>query len=109
MTRPNAWLVEGTRILIVTSDFHTRRALTIFHDEVHGKTFSIAAQIMTAVRTPLVNAPMVGHDVADDDRSFGGETALSDGVEQDRPPRRKVQQIGRGVFHRKRRPERERH
>jgi hypothetical protein len=35
--------VEGTRILIVTSDFHTRRALSIFRHEVHGKTFSIAA------------------------------------------------------------------
>jgi len=35
--------MEGTRILIVTSDFHTRRALSIFRHEVHGKTFSIAA------------------------------------------------------------------
>jgi len=35
--------VEGTRVLIVTSDFHTRRALSIFRHEVHGKTFSIAA------------------------------------------------------------------
>lgn len=35
--------VKGTRILIVTSDFHTRRALSIFRHEVHGKTFSIAA------------------------------------------------------------------
>ncbi len=35
--------VEGTRILIVTSAFHTRRALSIFRHEVHGKTFSIAA------------------------------------------------------------------
>ncbi len=35
--------VEGTRILIVTSDFHTRRALSIFRHEVHSKTFSIAA------------------------------------------------------------------
>jgi hypothetical protein len=35
--------VEGRRILIVTSDFHTRRALSIFRHEVHSKTFSIAA------------------------------------------------------------------
>ena len=34
---------EGSRILIVTSDFHMRRALSIFRNEVHGKTFSIAA------------------------------------------------------------------
>ena len=35
--------MQGTRVLIVTSDFHTRRALSIFRHEVHGKTFSIAA------------------------------------------------------------------
>jgi uncharacterized SAM-binding protein YcdF (DUF218 family) len=35
--------VEGSRILIVISDFHVRRALSTFRDEVHGKTFSIAA------------------------------------------------------------------
>jgi len=34
---------EGARILIVTSDFHTRRALSIFHHEVPGKSFSVAA------------------------------------------------------------------
>jgi hypothetical protein len=34
---------EGTRILIVTSEFHTRRALSIFRHEVHGKSFSVAA------------------------------------------------------------------
>ena len=34
---------EGNRILIVTSDFHTRRALSIFRHEVHGKSFSTAA------------------------------------------------------------------
>ena len=33
----------GTRVLIVTSDFHTRRSLSIFRHEVHGKTFSVAA------------------------------------------------------------------
>lgn len=33
----------GTRILIVTSDFHTRRALSIFRHELPGKTFSVAA------------------------------------------------------------------
>jgi uncharacterized SAM-binding protein YcdF (DUF218 family) len=32
-----------TRILIVTSDYHTRRALSIFRHEVHGKSFSVAA------------------------------------------------------------------
>lgn len=34
---------DGTRILIVTSDFHTRRALSIFRHRVPGRTFSIAA------------------------------------------------------------------
>lgn len=34
---------EGTRILVVTSDFHTRRALSIFRREVRGKSFSVAA------------------------------------------------------------------
>jgi DUF218 domain len=33
----------GNRILLVTSEFHTRRALSAFRHEVHGKTFSIAA------------------------------------------------------------------
>jgi hypothetical protein len=33
----------GTRILLVTSDFHTRRALSIFRHEVRGKSFSVAA------------------------------------------------------------------
>jgi hypothetical protein len=33
----------GSRILIVTSDFHTRRALSIFRHEIRGKTFSVAA------------------------------------------------------------------
>ncbi len=33
----------GTRILIVTSDFHTRRALSIFRQELRGKSFSVAA------------------------------------------------------------------
>lgn len=33
----------GSRILIVTSDYHTRRSLSIFRHEVPGKTFSIAA------------------------------------------------------------------
>jgi len=33
----------GKRILIVTSDFHTRRALSIFRHEVHGRSFSTAA------------------------------------------------------------------
>ena len=31
------------RVLIVTSDFHTHRALSIFRHEVRGKTFSIGA------------------------------------------------------------------
>ena len=34
---------DGTRILIVTSDFHTRRALTIFRHELPDKKFSVAA------------------------------------------------------------------
>jgi hypothetical protein len=33
----------GNQVLIVTSDFHTRRALSIFRHEVRGKSFSIAA------------------------------------------------------------------
>jgi hypothetical protein len=33
----------GSRILIVTSDFHTRRALSIFGHEISGKSFSVAA------------------------------------------------------------------
>lgn len=33
----------GSRILIVTSDFHTRRALSIFRHELPDKTFSVAA------------------------------------------------------------------
>jgi len=34
---------DGSRILIVTSDFHTRRALGIFRHELRGQSFSIAA------------------------------------------------------------------
>ncbi len=34
---------EGSRILIVTSDFHTRRALSIFRHELPSRTFSVAA------------------------------------------------------------------
>ena len=34
---------EGTRVLIVTSDFHTRRALSIFRHELPEKSFSVAA------------------------------------------------------------------
>jgi DUF218 domain-containing protein len=34
---------QGARILIVTSDYHTHRALTIFRHEIPGKTFSVAA------------------------------------------------------------------
>jgi uncharacterized SAM-binding protein YcdF (DUF218 family) len=34
---------KGSGILIVTSDFHTRRALSIFRHEVQGKSFSVAA------------------------------------------------------------------
>ena len=33
----------GNRVLLVTSDFHTRRALSIFRHEVQGKSFSVAA------------------------------------------------------------------
>jgi len=33
---------EGSRILIVTSEFHTRRSLSIFRHEVRGKSFSVA-------------------------------------------------------------------
>ena len=34
---------EGRRVLIVTSEFHTRRALSIFREEVPGRSFSVAA------------------------------------------------------------------
>ena len=34
---------DGGRVLIVTSEFHTRRALSVFRREVAGKTFSVAA------------------------------------------------------------------
>jgi uncharacterized SAM-binding protein YcdF (DUF218 family) len=34
---------SGSRVLIVTSDFHTRRALSIFRRELRGRTFSVAA------------------------------------------------------------------
>lgn len=34
---------SGSRILIVTSDFHTRRSLSIFRHEVRGNVFSVAA------------------------------------------------------------------
>ena len=33
----------ATRILLVTSDYHTRRALSIFRHEIQGKSFSVAA------------------------------------------------------------------
>jgi uncharacterized SAM-binding protein YcdF (DUF218 family) len=33
---------EGRRVLLVTSDFHTRRALSIFRREMPGKVFSVA-------------------------------------------------------------------
>jgi uncharacterized SAM-binding protein YcdF (DUF218 family) len=34
---------KGSRILIVTSDFHTRRALSVFRHEIRGKSFTVAA------------------------------------------------------------------
>lgn len=34
---------QGSRILLVTSAFHTRRSLSIFRRELRGKTFSVAA------------------------------------------------------------------
>ena len=34
---------DGNRILIVTSDYHTRRSLSIFRHEMRGKSFSVAA------------------------------------------------------------------
>lgn len=33
----------GSRVLVVTSDFHARRALDIFRKEIPGKIFSVAA------------------------------------------------------------------
>jgi hypothetical protein len=34
---------KAKRVLLVTSDFHTRRALSIFRHEIPGTTFSVAA------------------------------------------------------------------
>jgi hypothetical protein len=34
---------EEERVLIVTSDFHTRRALSIFRHEIRGRSFAIVA------------------------------------------------------------------
>jgi uncharacterized SAM-binding protein YcdF (DUF218 family) len=34
---------HATQVLIVTSDFHTRRALSIFRHELRGRSFSVAA------------------------------------------------------------------
>jgi len=34
---------DGNRILLVTSDFHTRRSLSIFRHEIGGKSFAVAA------------------------------------------------------------------
>ena len=34
---------DGSRILIVTSDFHTRRSLSIFRHELPAKSYSVAA------------------------------------------------------------------
>lgn len=34
---------EEARVLIVTSDFHTRRALSIFRHEIRGRSFAVAA------------------------------------------------------------------
>lgn len=34
---------RGSKILLVTSDYHTRRALSIFRREIHGDDFSVAA------------------------------------------------------------------
>jgi len=33
---------DGNRVLLVTSEFHTRRALSIFRHELKGKVFSVA-------------------------------------------------------------------
>lgn len=35
--------VNGTKVLVVTSDFHTRRALSIFRHEIPDRIFSVAA------------------------------------------------------------------
>ena len=35
--------LAAARVLIVTSDYHTRRALSIFRHEIRGKSFSVAA------------------------------------------------------------------
>ena len=34
---------QGTRVLLVTSAFHTRRSLSTFRHELRGKSFSVAA------------------------------------------------------------------
>jgi hypothetical protein len=35
--------LDSNRVLIVTSDFHTRRALSIYRHELRGRIFSVAA------------------------------------------------------------------
>lgn len=35
--------VPGSQVLIVTSDYHTRRALSILRNNIKGKSFSVAA------------------------------------------------------------------
>lgn len=35
--------IPGSRVLIVTSDYHTRRALSILRHNIKGKSFSVAA------------------------------------------------------------------
>ncbi|HET9308921.1 MAG TPA: YdcF family protein [Candidatus Sulfotelmatobacter sp.] len=42
---------QGTRILLVTSEFHTRRSLSTFRQELRGKTFSVAARDATQFGT----------------------------------------------------------
>jgi hypothetical protein len=34
---------RGTKVLLVTSEFHTRRSLSIFRHEVRGRSFSVTA------------------------------------------------------------------
>ncbi len=55
---------SGNRILIVTSEFHTRRALSIFRHEVRGKSFSVAvARDETQFGNTLVDSPAMGQDL----------------------------------------------
>jgi hypothetical protein len=70
---------EGAKsVLIVTSDFHTRRALEIFRREIPGHEYSVAASRNDAgIRRPMVDPSAMGEDIC-------GRMAAADLVESNR-------------------------